>query len=478
MHVLSHLRLRTKLALLMGLSAVAVIVAVIAGASAMHQRMYDDRIDKLRAVVQGVRSYANGLETQVAAGKLTHDQAYATVREYAHAMRFDHGDGYITLSGFDGITRIHGADPSRENKPSSAVDASGNTVPGLVVKALSGGADDGMITYSFPKPGETAPQPKVAYVARFDPWQGYFLAGAYTDDLEAEFWSKVLNQGVTGGVIVLLVMLAGWMINRDITGGLGGLGASMHRLASGERDGAIPGLDRPDELGTMAKSVQVFKDNMIETDRLRTEQEAQKQGAARERRQAMLDLATKFEASVGGIVESVASAASGLQSAAQTIAATSSETTRQSTRVTDASEQASRNVQTVASAAEELSASIREIGQQVNQAGVIIQEGVRQTIESNEQVKGLTSTAEKIGDVVRIISDIAGQTNLLALNATIEAARAGDAGKGFAVVASEVKALATQTAKATQEIAAQIQAIQEATQLAAHSIQSATETIG
>ena len=153
----------------------------------------------------------------------------------------------------------------------------------------------------------------------------------------------------------------------------------MHRLASGERDGAIPGLDRPDELGTMAKSVQVFKDNMIETDRLRTEQEAQKQGAARERRQAMLDLATKFEASVGGIVESVASAASGLQSAAQTIAATSAETTRQSTRVTDASEQASRNVQTVASAAEELSASIREIGQQVNQAGVIIQEGVRQT---------------------------------------------------------------------------------------------------
>jgi methyl-accepting chemotaxis protein len=132
----------------------------------------------------------------------------------------------------------------------------------------------------------------------------------------------------------------------------------------------------------------------------------------------------------------------------------------------------------VASAAEELSASIREIGRQVHQAADIIQKGVRQTVQSNEQVKGLTAAAEKVGDVVKLISDIAGQTNLLALNATIEAARAGDAGKGFAVVASEVKALATQTARATQEIATQIKTIQEATQSAAESIQSVTETIG
>jgi len=189
-------------------------------------------------------------------------------------------------------------------------------------------------------------------------------------------------------------------------------------------------------------------------------------------------IAGKLEANVGSIVEGVAAAATELHSTAQAMASTAEETTRQSNAVATASEQATQNVQTVAAATEELSASIREISQQVTQANAMIVDGVRQTARSNEQVQGLTTAADKIGDVVRIISGIAAQTNLLALNATIEAARAGEAGRGFAVVASEVKALANQTAKATEEIAGQIRAIQEATQISAQSIQSVTETIG
>jgi methyl-accepting chemotaxis protein len=439
--------------------------------------MYNDRIDKLRAVVQGARSYAISLQTQVVAGKLTSDQALAAMGGFVHAMRFDHGDGYMTVSGLNGVTLINGADPARDNTRSSAVTANGKTVTDLAAAMLSGGADDGVISYSFPKPGQAEPQPKVAYIAQFAPWQSYFLAGAYTDDLEVEFHARLINQGMIGTAIVLVVILAAWLINRDISAALGSLRASMGKLASGDLGSAIPGLDRADELGAMGQSVQVFKDSMVETERLRGEQETLKQRAEQERHQGMLDLAMKFEASVGGIVENVASATTELQSTAQLMAATSEETTRRSTTVAAASEQATENVQTVAAAAEELSASIREISQQVTRAGGFIKEGLRQTIESNEQVQDLASTAQKISGVVRMISEIAGQTNLLALNATIEAARAGEAGKGFAVVASEVKALATQTAKATEEIAAQIGTIQNATRIAAQSIQAVTETI-
>jgi len=290
--------------------------------------------------------------------------------------------------------------------------------------------------------------------------------------------STTLTQGIIAALGFLLGLVLAWFIGRGIANPVVAMTAAMRKLAGGDRSVEIPAVGRKDEVGEMASTVQVFKDGMIETERLRAEQETQKQQAEQGRHQAMLDLAAKFESSVGGIVESVASAATEMQATAQSLAATAEQTTRQSTTVAAASEQATQNVQTVAASSEELSASIREISQQVTQAGVMIQDSVRQATLSNEQVQGLASAAEKIGDVVKIISDIAGQTNLLALNATIEAARAGDAGKGFAVVASEVKALANQTAKATGEIAEQIKAIQEATQSSARSIQGITEAIG
>src|SRR5580658_9940798 len=441
MSMLSHLRLRTKLALLMGLSAIAVVIAMVSGAVMMHERMYDDRIDKLRAVVQSARSFAQGLEVQVAAGKTTRDEAVAAVRTYAHAMRFDNGDGYFTFSGFDGISRINGSNPGGEGKRAAPLDTKGTTVIQLVEAALHGGADDGTISYSFPKPGQSTPQPKVAYVARFTPWEGYFLAGAYTDDLETEFRSRMFDQAMIGGAILVVLLLTAWLINRDIVVALLGLRIRMHALANGDVNAPIPGVDRTDELGAMAGSVGVFKDNMIEAERQRAGQDAQKQQMQEESRRAMLDLTRKFEDTVGDVVRNVASATGELQTTARSMATASEETTRRSTAVMTASDQATLDVQTVASAAEELSASISDIGQRVRQASEFIEEGVRQTVRSNDQVRGLADIAVKIGDVVKIISDIAGQTNLLALNATIEAARAGEAGRGFAVVASEVKLL-------------------------------------
>jgi methyl-accepting chemotaxis protein len=275
------------------------------------------------------------------------------------------------------------------------------------------------------------------------------------------------------GVGVLLALLLGRGLSRPLSA----ITATMHRLSSGDTSVAIPGSERPDELGTMARAVDVFRQSMIETARL--ERERADEQAVKDRRTAtLLALTSGFEDKMGALVRSLSSASDGLQSTARTMAASSEETTRQASSVAAASETATMNAHSVASATEELSASIREIGHQVTRSSEMSQEAVRQSNQSNEQVRGLTAAAEKIGDVVKLISDIAGQTNLLALNATIEAARAGDAGKGFAVVASEVKALANQTARATEQIGVEIKAIQEATRSSAQSIQGITEIIG
>lgn len=252
----------------------------------------------------------------------------------------------------------------------------------------------------------------------------------------------------------------------------------MTALANGETGTDIPARDRTDEIGAMAQAVQVFKDNAIEKARLEAEQEDLKRRAEAERREAMDRLAAKFEANVNGIVQSVASAATQMQATAETMSATAGETSRQAAGVAAASQQASGNVQMVAAAADELAASIREISRQMAQSHTMTQSAAGEAETARSTVKALAEVAARIGAVVTLINDIASQTNLLALNATIEAARAGDAGKGFAVVASEVKALATQTTKATDEIAAQIAAVQGEITGTVGAIEGITATIG
>jgi methyl-accepting chemotaxis protein len=293
---------------------------------------------------------------------------------------------------------------------------------------------------------------------------GTLLVAISLEPVEATIWRTLLvNGAISLGMLVVILAVLGLVASRIVGRPLVAMTELMGQLAAGNTDIEVPGLDRGDEVGAMARSVQVFKNSMIEAERLRGEQERLKAEAAAERKAALERTAAAFEESVGSIVGAVASASTEMEGAAQSLSATAEEASRQATVVSSAATQASANVQTVATAAEQLSASIGEIARQVTQSSRIATQAVEEAERTNETVQSLAQAAEKIGAVVGLIQDIAGQTNLLALNATIEAARAGEAGKGFAVVANEVKALATQTAKATDEIAAQIGAIQGAT---------------
>lgn len=298
------------------------------------------------------------------------------------------------------------------------------------------------------------------------------------EGLKKEVERVVTNSIVAAAIILaivigLLLILLRVLVSKPI----GVLSQAMLRLAEGDLDIVVPMVNRKDELGQMGRVINVFKDNAIEKIRLEQGQEEQKRRADEDRRIALRGLADSFESQVGTVVDAVTSAASQMQSSSRQMASTATETSTQATSVASAAEQASGNVQTVAAATEELAVSINEIASQVERSRTVASRADLEAKETTRLIQRLSETVESIGQIVNLINDIASQTNLLALNATIEAARAGEAGKGFAVVASEVKGLANQTAKATEEIAAQIAAVQTGTADAVKAIGSISVVI-
>jgi methyl-accepting chemotaxis protein len=288
--------------------------------------------------------------------------------------------------------------------------------------------------------------------------------------------STSLIQELMAGFSLVAGAVLAFLIGRGITRPLTSVTDAMTKLAAGDKAIQIPCRENTDELGDVARAVEVFKDNMIKADDAASAEAVERQ-AKEQRAQVLEALVMAFEAKIGALVSMLSSGSTELQATAQSMSSTATQTNQQATMVAAAAEEASTGVQTVAAAAEELTASISEISRQVAHSSTITNQAVVDAQRTNVIVQTLSESAEKIGHVVGLITNIAGQTNLLALNATIEAARAGDAGKGFAVVASEVKSLASQTAKATQEIGTQISEIQSATKEAVDAIRAIVGTI-
>jgi methyl-accepting chemotaxis protein len=478
MRFLDKLTIRAKLGALLAVMLLALVVSGGIGAVIARQKMFDERLAEIHAIVDTAHGLATRLEAEVQAGRLTHEEAVERFRFALHSMHYNHGHDYLMAHGLDGVTMAHGANPKQVGENRLAVaDANGKPIVGSMIEALKN-ADEAVVTYVYPKAGGTEPLPKLSFVKKFAPWQVMIGTGVYTDDIEAEFHAVLLKVALATLGLTVLAALAAMLIGGNITRPLRRLQGKMEALAAGRLDIAIEETARRDEIGAMAKTVDVFKQSLAENERLRTEQEAVKASAAAEQKATLDRMADAFESSVGAIVDTVASAATEMQATAQAMSATADQAGRQTTAVAAAATQATANVQTVATAAEELSASIGEIGRQVATSSKIAQDAVEQAGRTNGTVEGLAQSAQRIGEVLSLIQDIAAQTNLLALNATIEAARAGEAGKGFAVVASEVKSLATQTARATEEIAAQIAQIQGATKETVEAIGGIGGTIG
>jgi methyl-accepting chemotaxis protein len=289
-------------------------------------------------------------------------------------------------------------------------------------------------------------------------------------------WMGNIAEMMTILSAVTFIAILYFVFNRRVVAPLTQLGAVVTRLAEQDYKAEVPNIDRQDEIGDMARAVQIFKQNGIERERLEAEQRNER--SAKEKRATQMErLTLEFETKVGDLVQLLSTASNDMQMTAQSMSATAEETNQQSTAVASAAETASLNVESVAAAAEELSSSIGEISRQVTQSATIASTAVADAKRTDQTVQTLAEGAQKIGEVVTLIQTIASQTNLLALNATIEAARAGDAGRGFAVVATEVKSLATQTAQATEEISSLVNQIQIATRDAVAAVQGIGTTI-
>jgi methyl-accepting chemotaxis protein len=478
MNLLSQFKIRTKLASMVVLALATVCAIVALSASLSQKRMLDDRIAQLHTATDIVTGVAQSLQDEVTAGKLTIAEAELQFRARAKRMMFDKGQGYAAAyRTTDMEVMMNAANPQLEGKITNAKDSNGVLIAAAIIAAGRSSAEGSTASYLYPRPGQTIPLQKLVFARLFAPWNIVIAVGLYVDDLDADVSALLIRLGSISASVMALMALLSWLIARDVLGALKRQQNRMQGIATGSLDEAVGETGRGDEIGRMAETLDMLRQAALTARSLEAEQLETKRRGEQEKREALIALADRFDASVGQLVGLMASGSSELETTAQSMTGTAQRTNQQATVVSTAAAEASSRVQTVASAAEQLTSSIDEISRQVAQSAEITGHAVDSARRTDTIVRALADGAQQIEHVVELISSIAGQTNLLALNATIEAARAGEAGRGFAVVASEVKSLASQTAEATKEISTRIAQIQDATKEAVEAIQGITATI-
>ncbi len=468
-----------KLALMTMVGAICMALVASTVLWIARGQLVTERVEKAHAVVEVVWNLADGYYKAYKAGLMTEEEAKKRFIEANDKIWYEDHTNYVYIYDYEtglcvsnpGFPNFVGKD-MRPNK-----DAEGKPFALTLMDIAKKG--QGTLRYSFRR---TSNDPtafdKVSFTRGFAPWNLMIASAEYMWEVDNSFWSMAQTASIVIAVLMLISIAIAWAVGRSVVKPLAGLKVRMASLSAGQLDAPVAYADRADEIGEMARTVQVFRDAMIETNRLREEQVITEQRQVEARKVDMNRLADQFEREVGEIIELVSVAAGQLETSSTTLSKTADTVAQVSGRASTASGEASANVHSVAAASEELASSIGEISRQVETSARIAGEAVSQAQKTDTRISELSQAASRIGDVVDLIQTIAGQTNLLALNATIEAARAGDAGRGFAVVASEVKSLAEQTAKATDEISQQIADIQSATRDSVAAIKEIGATIG
>lgn len=474
---LDKLKISSKIWLPAIIFTIALIAVAGIAAQNMKQTLLTDRQDKVRSVVEEAHSILEGYVAKAKSGELSTEDAQKQAREIIKSIRYG-GSEYLWINDTKNIMIMHPIKPALDGKTLDKLqDKNGKYLFSEFIKAVQNKDGVGFVDYYWPKPGFEEPVQKISFVSLVKDWGWIVGSGLYTDDVDAAFWAQFKIFAVMVVVALLVAGTISFLVAQNLSKGLSRISDQMSHLAEGKLDIEVAGQHREDEIGEMARAVEVFKQNSIEANQLRASQEETRIQAEKEQKQSLIDMADNIHNQIHGVMEKMGGVVNQLGQSADTMHNNAEATNQQSSSVASISEQTSANVQTVAAATEELNASSHEIGRQVEHTNQTAEAAAQEAQQTNVVIQSLSGAAGKIGEVVSIIQDIAEQTNLLALNATIEAARAGEAGKGFAVVASEVKNLANQTARATDEVSQQISAIQNQTSDAVSAIEGITSTI-